>query len=142
MYIIHLKGGAGMIEVSTEKGKEIKQLLSDKMKHSSFIEINDRMFQLSSVKAVIPSADARSDREPEPKWVPLTEEQESKRAEIMARIRKDLEDKGVLKAGGNKIYSKDVVWHPLCQNCGERNPAGMARVCSSKCYLEKPLAVV
>lgn len=33
----------------------------------------------------------------------------------------------------------DVIWHPNCIVCGNENPAGMARVCSSKCYLEAPL---
>lgn len=38
-----------------------------------------------------------------------------------------------------KDIKPGVVWHPNCIVCGNENPAGMARVCSSKCYLEAPL---
>lgn len=52
----------------------------------------------------------------------------------------DLRAKGIFPPNLKKSYVKDLVWHKLCQVCGKENPEGMARVCSSTCYMKSPMS--
>jgi hypothetical protein len=101
------------------------------------IEVNDRMFRMSEIKAITRQAASNSDKEPEPEFVPLTPEQEVRRREAIAKMRQQLIDRGIV---GNKPIPKksDVEWHENCVVCGEKNPPNMARVCSGKCYQKSP----
>lgn len=64
---------------------------------------------------------------------------EAARQAFLADMRVDFEAKGILTPKQTRRYSENLVWHKTCIVCGNENPAGMARVCSSKCYLEAPL---
>lgn len=60
--------------------------------------------------------------------------------EYIAELRRSLELSGTLKPPKPKEYKKDLVWHKQCVVCGAENPPGMARVCSSACYMESAKA--
>jgi hypothetical protein len=140
MYIIHLKGKAAPIEVERTQGDAIKRIWGEDPKSENPIEVKDRMFRISQINSIEPVQASKSDREPEPPPVPLTQEQQEKLAAFTARMREELKERGILKEGKtSRRYDPDVVWHKLCQVCGDPNPPGCARVCSGKCYLESPL---
>lgn len=52
----------------------------------------------------------------------------------------ELRAKGIFPPKEKKTYVKDLEWHKLCQVCGKENPEGMARVCSSTCYMKSPMS--
>lgn len=56
--------------------------------------------------------------------------------EYIASLRRGLELSGAIKPPKPREYAKGLIWHKTCIVCGKENPAGMARVCSGKCYLE------
>lgn len=138
MYLIHLTGVRNPVEVSTVKGDAIKKSLENNPDGNGLIEVSRRMFRMSAIKAIEYSSDNRSDREPTPRSLPLTKEEVEKRRAILARVRKELESKGVFKTKDGK-QNTAIVWHKECVVCGKPNPKGMARVCSGPCYRKAPL---
>ena len=59
-------------------------------------------------------------------------------AKLIAKTRIELETNGVFKKK-QRQYAKGLIWHKDCIVCGQPLPAGMARVCSSQCYLKAPI---
>ena len=98
------------------------------------------MFRTSAIKAVVPAAKQRSDREIEPQPIPLTEDEKIKQQAILARMREEMRAKGLFseKVPESKV---SVEWHKNCVVCGKENPPGLARVCSGDCYQKQPLEV-
>lgn len=134
MYIIHLRG-MNPLEVESSQGKRIKELWGANPKDPTPIEVNDRMFRLNEIKSIEPAPDKRYT--PVERFPELTETQRLNRQKLVEKYTSDLKKKGILNsAGGTKVQ---VEWHKFCVVCGKENPPGMARVCSSECYLKSPL---
>lgn len=137
MYLINLTGIRNPIEVTTAKGDVIKDKISQNAMSDEFIEVNNRMFRISAVKSIEYTSDNRAEREPEPVFIPLTPEERTKRDEIIADTRKQLEERGVFK-DKERTYAPGVIWYKNCVECGQPLPKGMARVCSGVCYQKQP----
>lgn len=68
----------------------------------------------------------------------LSDVEKERLAQVVKRMGEELKKKGVTGETKPTTYKKDIVWHVQCQVCGKENPEGLARVCSSACYVKLP----
>lgn len=129
-------------EVTRLMGENMQKALEETDK-SVFFKTKENMINSADISEIF--NDIKQDYEEDIEIsTNISPDMQKKRVRLIADFKDDWAKKCAergLGKGGYKKYEKDLVWHKICEVCGKTNPAGMARVCSSKCYLEKPLVV-
>lgn len=137
MYHIHIQGVRNPIEVSTQEGEKVKAAIMANPSSEQMIDVNRRVFRISAVKEIEYVPDRNADREPEPAPLAKTPEEKQQLQQMLSRIRKQLEDRGVFKSNMSELHAKwrseNLDVYEKCVTCGKDLPKHLRKWCSGEC---------